>query len=112
MFFNSGPFVFQAEYDWFSEDGKGGDPDLNADGWYVQAGYIFHNCWEIAARHQNLEDPINTLDFPDGVEWTSIGLNYYMHEHKLKVQMDYTWKNEAVGEIANDVFQMQLQLDF
>ncbi len=112
LFFNSGPWVVQAEYDWFTENGFAGTPDLIAHGWYVQAGYIFNCCWELAARYQNLDDPINPIDASRRIEWTSIGVNYYIHEHNLKVQMDYTWKNEQGIELNNNVAEVQMQLDF
>jgi hypothetical protein len=112
LFYNTGPYVFQAEYDWFREDGRSGTSDLQADGWYVQAGYILNCCWELTARYQFLDDPINPVNSSERVEWTSIGLNYYIHEHNLKIQMDYTWKNEREEEIDNDTLQVQLQLDF
>ncbi len=112
VLFNTGPFIFQAEYDWFTQDGTDGTVDVVGDGWYVQAGYIFTNCWELAARYQTLSDPINRINGFEDVQWTSLGVNYYIHEHNLKVQMDYTWKDEDGVEIDNDVVQVQLQLDF
>ena len=112
ILFNQGPYVVQAEYDWFMENGSDGTPDLVGDGWYVQAGYILNCCWELAARYQTLTDPINPVNSSERVAWTSIGVNYYIHEHNLKIQTDYTWKNESETEIDNDTFQVQLQLDF
>ncbi len=112
VLFNSGPFVVQAEYDWFIENGLGGNLDLRGDGWYVQGGYLFDSCWELAARYQSLDDPINLVAASGQVEWTSIGLNYYIHEHNLKIQTNYIWKNEYATEVDNDVYQLQLQLDF
>lgn len=112
LFYNTGPWVFQAEYDWFTEQGSAGTPDLTGDGWYIQGGYIFNCCWELTARYQFLDDPITLTNGSREVDWTSIGLNYYIHEHNLKVQLDYTWKNERGAEVDNDAFQVQLQLDF
>lgn len=111
-FFNKGRYVLQAEYDWFTEDGSDGTPDFVGDGWYVQGGYILNCCWELVARYQRLSDPLNPVNSSQRVAWTSVGVNYYIHEHNLKVQADYTWKNEEAQEIRNDVFEIQLQLDF
>jgi hypothetical protein len=112
LFYNFGRLVFQAEYDWFTEQFLV-TPDLMGEGWYVQAGYILDNCWELAARYQTVDDPINLQNGTNRLEWTQVGLNYYIHDHNLKVQMDYTWKNEVgVTEIDNNGFQVQLQLDF
>ena len=73
---------------------------------------LLHDCWEVNARYQSLYDPINPIDDSTEIHWTSVGVNYYIHEHNLKVQADYTWKDELATEIANDGFQVQLQLDF
>jgi phosphate-selective porin len=107
VFYNYLRFVFQAEYDWFILDGP---PDnVRGDGWYAQAGYMLTNCWEAAVRHQQL-DP-DDLVGDDQLRWTSIGLNYYLWDHNVKIQTDYTFKDET-DRVANNVFQVQLQLDY
>ncbi len=110
LFFNTGPFSLQAEYDRFAENVLGADPDMHGDGWYVQAGYLWPCGIEFAARYQDL-DP-NGGFFDDRLQWTSLGLNLYIREHNLKVQTDYTFKRELGNEVENDMFQMQLQIDF
>ena len=113
VFYNSGPWVLQAEYDWFKQDMSTGGTDLTGDGWYVQGGYLLgcigDAAIELAARHQQL-NPEDASE--ERLRWTSIGLNVYIHQHNLKVQTDYTWKDERAVENDNDVFQVQLQLDF
>ena len=45
--------------------------------------------------------------------WTTIGINYYIRGHNLKVQAEYTFRKEEGTEIDNnDLLQVQLQLDF
>jgi phosphate-selective porin len=116
IFFNWGPFVFQAEYDEFTKDRLVGNPSSTGDGWYVQAGYILccpiPGCrvLELAARYQEV-DPNNNV-VGDRLEWTSIGANFYIADHNLKIQTDYTFKREPDREFDNDMFQVQLQLDY
>jgi hypothetical protein len=120
LFFNTGPFTFTTEYDWFQQDAISAVPDIEGDGWYVQAGYLLHYCdylacpcdcvCELAVRYQEL-DP-NEEILTDRLRWTSLGMNIYMREHNLKVQMDYTFRAEEVVEINNDLVQVQLQLDY
>ena len=84
---------------------------MEGDGWYVQAGLLLFCGIEIAGRYQEL-DVDNTVS-DDGLRWTSIGLNKYIRDHNLKIQSDYTFKREqGSNEIDNDVFQVQLQLDY
>jgi hypothetical protein len=118
LFYNSGPWVFTAEYDHGLEDMSGGATDLDIDGFYVQAGYLF--CWcktvccpcdpvlELAARYQEL-DPLSS---DNRLKWTSLGLNLYIRDHNLKIQTDYTFKDEEALAVDNNVFQLQLQLDY
>lgn len=110
LFFNRGPYTLQAEYDWFMQDSVGGIPDVRGDGWYVQAGYFFNCCWELAGRYQLL-DPDHDV-FGDQLRWTSVGLNYYIWKHNLKIQTDYTFKDEQGADVADNVLQVQLQLDY
>lgn len=109
LFFNSGPYVFQTEFDWFVEDLVGID-DITGNGWYVQGGYILGdlccNPLEAAIRYQTLDVDTNL----DILRWTSLGLNYYIRDHNLKIQTDYTFRDGGIFD--KDLFQIQLQLDF
>lgn len=101
LFFNRGPFTFQAEYDLYHENDRWGY------GWYVQTGYLFCCCIELAARYQELM-PISH----DRETWASIGLNKYIRQHNLKIQTDYTFKRREADHENIHVFEIQLQLDF
>jgi Phosphate-selective porin O and P len=112
VFFNTGPVTFQAEYDTYKESGDvNSTRDIDGYGWYAQAGYLFLPKVELAFRYQELDPDTNK----DGnkLMWTTIGINYYWHSQKLKIAADYTFKSEEEGsEITNNLFQIQLQLDF
>ena len=49
-------------------------------------------------------------------EWTSVGFNFYIRQHNLKIQTDYTFRQGDSGTLftimQEDVFEVQLQLDF
>jgi len=110
VFYNKGPITFQAEYDNYKQDTNADTTDINGSGWYAQAGFLFLPKVELAVRYQEL-DP--TKASGDKIMWTTIGLNYYWHSQKLKIAADYTFKSEEEGnEITNNLFQIQLQLDF
>ena len=106
-----GPFTAQAEYDMYTQDTDVDSSDIDGSGFYVQAGFLVIPKLEIVVRYQEV-DPSN-IDLFDKLKWTSIGLNYYIHSQKLKIALDYTLKKEeGAMEIDNNIFQVQLQLDF
>jgi phosphate-selective porin len=118
LFYNTGHYTFQTEYDQIIEN-IAGAADIIADGWYAQAGYLFNTCdpcVEFAIRYQELDPIVGD----DTLRWTSIGFNFYIREHNLKVQTDYTFRSDTVGVplpgglglFDEDVFEVQLQLDF
>jgi len=114
VFFNSGPWTVQAEYDFFAEDMITANPDIDGDGWYVQGGCLL-GCLcgceiEAASRYQVLDRDHNVAG--DTLRWTSVGFNIYIRDHNLKIQTDYTFKREEATQIENDLAQVQLQLDY
>jgi hypothetical protein len=129
VFANSGPYTFQAEYDIINDSVEGGD-DVISDGWYAQFGYLFHYdpcdpcAAEFCVRYETLDPYIFTAGVPSNgerLEWTRVGFNFYIREHNLKVQTDYCFRsgNDLVaplpgglGLFDEDVFEVQLQLDF
>ncbi|MEJ2193426.1 MAG: porin [Ignavibacteriaceae bacterium] len=111
VFYNKGPITFQAEYDTYKQDTDSDTTDIDGSGWYAQAGFLFLPKVELAVRYQELEPNSNISG--DKIMWTTIGINYYWHSQKLKIAADYTFKSEEEGsEITNNLFQIQLQLDF
>jgi hypothetical protein len=110
LFFNSESFTFEAEYDRFMMKASGSNPDRAGAGWYAQAGYLVLRSLELALRYQELDPETRTPD--DKVRWISAGFNIYLRGHNLKIQTEYTFKKEEGHEVKNDVFQVQLQMDF
>ena len=117
LFYNTGPYTFQTEYDQIVEDFAGGG-NIVADGWYAQAGYLFNMCdpcVEFAVRYEELNPIIG-----EQLNWYRIGFNFYIREHNLKIQTDYNIRSHTVGTplpgglglFDENVFEVQLQLDF
>jgi phosphate-selective porin len=129
VFANSGPYTFQAEYDLINDSVEGGGEELS-DGWYAQFGYLFHYdpcdpcAAEFCVRYEELDPFIFAAGVPtigETLQWTRVGFNFYIREHNLKVQTDYCFRsgNDLVaplpgglGLFDEDVFEVQLQLDF
>jgi len=114
LFFNQGPVVFQSEYDEWREDvqgtAPGGKVDTKGTGWFVQGGYLVHPRIELCARYQERDADAGV--YFNRLDWTTVGMNYYLRDHNLKLQTEYSVKNEETAAVDNDLFQMQLQLDF
>ena len=112
LFFNTGPITIEAEYDNYKEGNKNASSgDLVGGGWYAQGGYLILPVVELTTRYQELD--ANDNDDSDKLQWTSVGLNYYIRGHNLKIQTDYTFKKEeGESKISNDLFQVQLQFDY
>ena len=110
LFFSTGPFTVEAEYDRLRKELIGGNPDIQVDGWYVQAGYLVWRRVEFAARHQQL-DP-NVFVPNNRLRWTSVGSNIYIRGHNLKMQIEYTFRRGPGQVVKTDVLQIQMQADF
>ena len=110
LFFSTGPFTVEAEYDRLRKELIGGNPAIQVDGWYVQAGYLVWRRVEFAARHQQL-DP-NVFVPNNRLRWTSVGSNIYFRKHNVKMQLEYTFRRGPGQAVKTDVLQMQMQVDF
>ncbi len=110
VYFNQGPFSAQAEYGQYKEDVTSGTGGFTGKGWYAQGGYLVTSQIELAVRYQQL-DPSDASS-TDRRDWTSLGGNYYIRGHNMKIQADYTLKHEQGTQVSNDLFQVQFQLDF
>jgi phosphate-selective porin OprO and OprP len=71
----------------------------------AQAGYLFENNFEIAARYTDLnpDEEIATSE-----EQYTVGLSKYIVGHKLKFQTDYTYIDKFEG---SDQFMVRAQVD-
>ena len=111
LFFNTGPLTFEAEVDNYEEmvENNGG-PEVDGYGWYAQCGFLLFPFFELAARYQMLDQDDN--DDTDRIEWTSLGFNIYVRGHNLKLQAEYTIKEEQALSVSNNIIQVQLQFDY
>lgn len=98
--FRVGPLSLQAAGYYRSINyGSPGLSDGDDWGYYGQIGYyIVPGHWELAARISEVEfdNPNNPAVLGDGREYT-VGLNYYLYGHNVKLQLDYSF-------IENDPF--------
>lgn len=82
-------FSAQAEYFFGQADGQTTGHTLRAEGFYAQAGYfVIPKVLEIAGRYAYL-DPNRDVANDHWVESTG-AVSWYIHEHYLKIQTDFT----------------------
>lgn len=102
---SAGYFVFEKDFD--------AAADRKNDGFYVEGAYLVPlpdiGDIEIAARYQSY-NPDNAFTDPDQKQ-TSIGINYYIQKHDVKVQGTYNIneKDNDHGYDPGNNFVLQLQ---
>lgn len=100
-------------------------PDVDSDGWHVQAGFMaVPEKLELGLRYATV-DSDNDLD-DDAITEARVGLNWYWKSHNLKLQSDLGQVEfeanapgrgarlpEATGQSVKDTqFRVQFQLNF
>ena len=74
----------------------------------VEAGYMFHKKVEVVAGW----DSMDTDNFTDGVRRTSVGLNWFLNQHKTKLQTTFrSWENVG-GVTGVDLDELFAQFQF
>ena len=63
---------------------------------------------EVAVRYQDLDAKSYRRERE---RQTSVGMNFYIRDHNLKIQTDYSFRNLEDTE-DRGLYQIQLQLDF
>lgn len=76
----------------------------------VQAGYLFKNNWEVAARYTTVApDDANFSAIREQNEYT-LGISRYISGHNLKIQSDYGII-ETVGSSSSTDYRFRLQVE-
>jgi hypothetical protein len=75
----------------------------------VQAGYLFHGGWEIAARFADIRPTHDASGQPEQRELLG-GLGWYILDHNLKLQGDYGVRFAGPFDDLTHQLRVQLQL--
>ena len=100
-----GGLGLQAEYD------HGTDGTIQRDGWYGQASYF------VLPKHLQLAARYDTYD-PNLASTTKVRTNYYYYAVNYffndwsKLAVNYIDRHEAVTQVKNNLFEVQLQVTF
>lgn len=88
-----------AEYFYNNEDADSYSDSIDANGFYIQAGYFLDpKVLEVAARYAFLDCDDGKADGVcagnDNVNQVAATINYYFKKHNLKAQLGYEFNNE------------------
>jgi len=85
---------------------------VTADGWYLQGGYyVLPGRLSLNARYETY-DPNDRVTSRKDYDRYALGFNYYISKNRFKLQGDYTWQDEAVEDLDNNFWELQLQALF
>ena len=74
--------------------------------------FVWSKYLQLALRYEYIEDNVDVATFGTEQLFTG-GVNLYLFKHKLKLQLNYTHRNETDGQsIDNDIALAQLQALF
>jgi phosphate-selective porin len=105
-----GPASFRGEYFYAWFDSNRQDlPSVHASGFYVQFSYRFILPLQAVTKYERFDPNRSFLDRND-VRWTTLGVNWYVRENRIRLSADYIFKNEARNSFANNAFELQFQL--
>ncbi len=122
-------FELGAKYRGFSFQGEGyyrnNNPrfkkDYNDAGYYAQAGYLFKKRYEVAGRVSQVflggQGSNNTFGaLPNNKSEFTGGFNYYIFQHDLKLQADYSYlttqTEKSYGTTGDHRLRVQMQAWF
>jgi len=88
---NVGRWRIRSEYLSVGLSGSGQNHDLTATGWYTQATCVLSRRWEIVGKYEALDPNTRVVDRND-IGWTTLGVNWFLHGNREKIQADYIFK--------------------
>jgi hypothetical protein len=108
-----GPWALKGEYMSAQLRGRGSrDSIVRGYGYYLQAsGRLWKERLEPVVRFQTY-DPDDRLYSTRAFQWTTLGLNWFIHGQNVRLLANYTFKKERNSPVSNDEFITQLQLSF
>lgn len=104
---------FNAVGEYYTEtiDPVAAGPDIDTDGYYAQAGYLFPNkLFEIAGRYA-VVSPDVAGPSQDTTE-TGVATSWYWDKHNHKIQADYRILKDDRTDREDKEWRLQLQLVF
>ena len=94
-------------YAWFNPD-RAPLPEVQASGFYVQSGVRFWRTLQGVAKYEGF-DPNRAVRNRNGLRWTTLGLNWFIRENRIRLGANYIFKQEAQNGFPNNGLLVQFQ---
>jgi len=104
------PVSFRSEYfcAWFNPN-RAPLVEVRASGFYVQGAYRFWHKLQAVAKYEGF-DPDRAVRNRYDLRWTTVGLNWFIRENRIRLGADYVFKHESRASFPNNGLQLQIQL--
>jgi phosphate-selective porin len=104
-----GPASCRAEYlyTWFEPRGAT-LPEVQADGYYAEIAWRFLRPLQAVGKYEAFH-PNRSPRSSDNLHWTTLGLNWYIRENRIRLSSDYVFKRGASATKPNNAFEVQFQ---
>ena len=103
------PFSFSSEYfyAWFDPNRIPLVP-VRASGFYVQGAMRFCRKFQGVAKYEGF-NPDRAVQNIFDLRWTTLGLNWFIRQDRIRLGADYVFKREAVNSFPNNAVLVQFQ---
>ena len=87
---------------------EGTELDFASSGWYLQAAKFIGAKFQAVAKVEAF-DPNGRVTNRRDVRQTTLGVNYYILQHRAKIMTSFVMASERVDPVSNNLFQLQFQ---
>ena len=81
---------------------------VRASGFYVQGAVHFCRKFQGVAKYEGF-NPDRSVRNKYDMRWTTLGLNWFIREDRIRLGADYVFKREAVDSFPNNAVLVQFQ---
>ncbi len=82
--------------------------EVHASGFYLQAAARFCRKFQGVAKYEGF-NPDRAVRNKYDLRWTTVGLNWFIRQDRIRLGADYVIKQEAVGSFPNNAVLVQFQ---
>lgn len=104
------PLSFRSEYyyAWFGPN-RAPFVEVRASGFYVQGALRFCRKLQGVAKYEGF-NPDRAIRNRYDLRWTTLGLNWYIWQNRIRLGVNYVFKREARDSFPNNAVLVQFQL--
>ncbi|HUZ45175.1 MAG TPA: porin [Terriglobia bacterium] len=95
-------------YAWFDPN-RAPLAEVRASGFYVQSAVRFCHKFQGVVKYEGF-NPDRSVRNRHDLRWTTLGLNWFIRQNRIRLGADYVFKHEAKSSFPNNAVLVQLQL--